>query len=58
MKVYLQILRAIVKPWVASERPYLDGAPAHTSHLVQNCLFDNVVDAFWFKQFGLPIVVI
>lgn len=27
-----------------------DGAPVHTSHLVQNWLYDNV-DMFWFKDF-------
>lgn len=59
MDVYLQILRTVVKPWmetVASGRPYIfqqDGAPAHTSHLVQNWLSDNV-DAFWSKEFWPP----
>ena len=59
MDVYLQILRTVVKPWmetVASGRPYIfqqDGAPAHTSHLVQNWLSDNV-DAFWSKECWPP----
>jgi len=38
---------------VASGRPYVfqqDGAPAHTNHLVQNWLSDNI-DIFWSKEF-------
>ena len=41
---------------IASGRRYIfqqDGAPAHTSHLVQNWLSDNV-DAFWSKEFWPP----
>jgi len=37
-------------------RPYIfqqDGAPAHTSHLVQNWLSDNI-DMFWSKDFWPP----
>jgi len=30
-----------------------DGAPAHTNHLVQNWLSDNI-DMFWSKEFWLP----
>lgn len=58
-EVYLRILRTVIKPWMettASGRPYIfqqDGAPAHTSHLVQNWLNDNV-DAFWSKEFWPP----
>lgn len=58
-EVYLRVLQAVVKPWmvtVASGRPYVfqqDGAPAHTSHLVQNWLSDNL-DMFWSKEFWPP----
>lgn len=58
-EVHLDVLKLVVKPWmetVASGRPYLfqqDGAPAHTSHLVQNWLTDNV-DMFWSKDFWPP----
>ncbi|XP_019886946.2 uncharacterized protein LOC109610920 [Ooceraea biroi] len=58
-EVYLKVLRTVVKPWmetVASGRPYIfqqDGAPAHTSHLIQNWLSDNV-DMFWSKDFWSP----
>lgn len=57
--VYLNVLKNVVKPWiieVAGDRPYVfqqDGAPAHTSHRVQNWLDDNV-DMFWFKEFWPP----
>lgn len=58
-EVYLGVLQTAIKPWivaVASGRPYVfqqDGAPAHTSHLVQNWLSDNV-DMFWSKEFWPP----
>jgi len=58
-EVYVEILRTTVKPWmedVAAGRPYIfqqDGAPAHTSHLVQNWLSDNI-DMFWSKDFWPP----
>jgi len=58
-KVYVNVLASVVKPRmeiVASGRPYVfqqDGAPAHTSHLVQNWLSDNI-DMFWSKEFWLP----
>ena len=58
-EVYLRVLTTVVKPWidtVTSGRPYVfqqDGAPAHTSHLVQNWLSDNV-DMFWSKEFWPP----
>lgn len=63
-EVYLRVLSTVVKPWmdtVAAGRPYFpyvtifqqDGAPAHTSHLVQNWLSDNV-DMFWSKDFWPP----
>ncbi|XP_072764892.1 uncharacterized protein [Anoplolepis gracilipes] len=47
-EVYLHVLTNVVKPWidtVVPARPYVfqqDGAPAHTSHLIQNWLSDNV----------------
>lgn len=47
-EVYLEVLRTAVKPWmetVAPGKSYIfqqDDAPAHTSYLVQNWLFDNV----------------
>jgi len=55
-KIYLRILTRVVKPWidtVAAGRPYVfqqDGTPAHTSHLVQNWLSDNM-EMFWSKEF-------
>ena len=58
-EVYVQVLSTVVKPWmetIASGRSYVfqqDGAPAHTSHLVQNWLSDNV-DMFWSKEFWPP----
>ncbi|CAK9829643.1 Transposable element Tcb1 transposase [Anthophora retusa] len=58
-EVYLNVLINVVKPWmeiVSSGKPYVfqqDGAPAHTSHLVQNWLSDNV-DMFWSKEFWPP----
>ncbi|XP_067123165.1 uncharacterized protein [Centruroides vittatus] len=57
--VYLHALSNVVKPWmvtVSSGKPYVfqqDGAPAHTSHLVQNWLSNNVV-MFWSKEFWPP----
>lgn len=57
--VYLRVLTMVVMPWmetVTSGRPYIfqqDGAPAHTSHLVQKWLSDNV-DMFWSKEFWPP----
>ena len=54
-----RVLMDVVKPWmktVASERPYVfqqDGAPVHTSYLIQNWLSDNV-DMFWSKEFWPP----
>lgn len=48
-----------MKPWidqVAAGRPYVfqqDGAPAHTSHLVQNWLSDNM-EMFSSKEFWPP----
>lgn len=58
-EVYLHVLINVVKPWmetVSSGKPYVfqqDGAPAHTSHLVQNWLSDNV-DMLWAKEFWPP----
>lgn len=58
-EVYVNVLSNVVKPWmdnVAFGRPYVfqqDGAPAHTSHLVQNWLSDNI-DMFWSKEFWPP----
>ncbi|XP_011135173.1 uncharacterized protein LOC105180667 [Harpegnathos saltator] len=58
-KIYLEVLRTVVKPWmesVASGRPYIfqqDDAPTHTSHVVQNWLSDNI-DMFWSKEFWPP----
>ncbi|XP_011863807.1 PREDICTED: uncharacterized protein LOC105559817 [Vollenhovia emeryi] len=58
-EVYLEVLRTVVKPWmetVACRRSYIfqqDGVPAHTSHLVQNWLSDNI-DMFWSKDFWPP----
>jgi len=58
-EVYVNVLASVVKPWmetVASGRLYVfqqDGATAHTSHLVQNLLSDNI-DMFWFKEFWPP----
>ncbi|XP_032687204.1 uncharacterized protein LOC116851661 [Odontomachus brunneus] len=58
-EVYLHVLTKIVKPWietVAAGKPYVfqqDGAPAHTSHLVQNWLSDKM-DMFWSKEFWPP----
>jgi len=51
-EVYLRVLTNVMKPWmetVSAGKPYVfqqDGAPAHTSHLGQNWLSDNV-DMFW-----------
>lgn len=58
-EVYVRVLQTVVKPWidiVASGRPYVfqqDGAPAHTSHLAQNWLSDNM-SMFWSKDFWPP----
>ena len=58
-EVYLRVLTNVVKPWmetVSAGKPYVfqqDGAPAHTSHLVQNWLSDNV-DMLWWKEFWPP----
>ncbi len=58
-EVYLNVLQTVVKPWMdetAGETPYVfqqDGTPAHTSHLVQNWLSDNL-DLFWTKHFWPP----
>ncbi|XP_011707025.1 PREDICTED: uncharacterized protein LOC105462195 [Wasmannia auropunctata] len=58
-EVYLRVLTNVVKPWietVSSGKPYVfqqNGAPAHTSHLVQNWLSDNV-EMFWSKEFWPP----
>ena len=55
-EMYLRILMDEMKPWmetVASGRPYVfqqDSSLAHTSHLIQNWLSDNV-DMFWSKEF-------
>lgn len=51
IEIYLQILRTnkSMMETVASRRPYIckqDGAPAHTSYLMQNWLSDNA-DMFW-----------
>ena len=57
--MYQNVLENVVKPWidqVAAGRPYVfqqGGAPAHTSHLVQNWLSDNM-EMFWSKEFWLP----
>ncbi len=58
-EVYLDILWSKVKPWIeetAGEKPYIfqqDSAPAHTSHIVQNWLSDNM-QMFWSKEFWPP----
>jgi len=60
-EVYVNVLASVMKLWmeiVASGRPYVfqqDDAHqmAHTSHLVQNWLSDNI-DIFWFKEFWPP----
>ena len=50
------VLKSKVKPFmeaVASGKPYVfqqDGAPGHTSNLVQNWLLEHV-DTFWSKRF-------
>ncbi|QQP35347.1 Transposable element tcb2 transposase, partial [Caligus rogercresseyi] len=47
-EVYLDVMQTVVKPWmtqIAAGRPYLyqqDGAPAHTSNLVQNWCLENL----------------
>ncbi|QQP50530.1 Transposable element tcb1 transposase [Caligus rogercresseyi] len=52
-------IQTVVKPWmtqIAAGRPYLyqqDGAPAHTSNLVQNWCLENL-DMFWSKEFWPP----
>ncbi|QQP38684.1 Transposable element tcb1 transposase [Caligus rogercresseyi] len=58
-EVYLDVMQTVVKPWmtqIAAGRPYLyqqDGAPAHTSNLVQNWCLENL-DMFWSKEFWPP----
>ncbi|QQP49441.1 Transposable element tcb1 transposase [Caligus rogercresseyi] len=58
-EVYLDVMQTVVKPWmtqIAAGRPYLyqqDGAPAHTSNLVQNWCLENL-DMFWSKEFRPP----
>ena len=58
-EVYVEALATIVKPWitqVAAGRRYIfqqDGAPAHTSRLVQNWC-DEHLDMFWSKDFWPP----
>ncbi|QQP41172.1 Transposable element tcb1 transposase, partial [Caligus rogercresseyi] len=55
----LDVMQTVVKPWmtqIAAGRPYLyqqDGAPAHTSNLVQNWCLENL-DMFWSKEFWPP----
>jgi len=55
----VNVLASVVKPGmktVASGKPYVfqqDDASAHTSHLIQNWLSDNI-DMFWFKEFWPP----
>ncbi|QQP48569.1 Transposable element tcb1 transposase, partial [Caligus rogercresseyi] len=58
-EVYLDVMQTVVMPWmtqIAARRPYLyqqDGAPAHTSNLVQSWCLENL-DMFWSKEFWLP----
>ncbi|QQP50800.1 Transposable element tcb2 transposase, partial [Caligus rogercresseyi] len=58
-KVYLDVMQTVVKPWmtqIAAGIPYLyqqDGAPAHTSNLLQNWCLENL-DMFWSKEFWPP----
>ena len=58
-EVYLAALKDHVKPWMtatAAGRPYVfqqDGAPVHTSHLVQNWLSDEM-DMVWTKELWPP----
>ncbi|QQP55531.1 Transposable element tcb2 transposase, partial [Caligus rogercresseyi] len=58
-EVYLDVMQTVVKPWmtqIATGRPYLyqqDGAPAHTSNLVQNWCLENL-DMLWSKEFWPP----
>lgn len=58
-EVYLDALVRHVKPWMtatAAGRSYVfqqDGAPAHTSHLVQNWVSDEL-DMAWTKEFWPP----
>ena len=58
-EVYLRVLQTVVKPWVdnvSKGRPYVfqqDGAPAHTSNLVQEWLLKNL-DMFWSKNIWPP----
>ncbi|QQP48772.1 Transposable element tcb1 transposase [Caligus rogercresseyi] len=55
-EVYLDVMQTVVKPLmtqIATGRPYLyqqDGAPAHTSNLVQNWCLENL-DMVWSKEF-------
>lgn len=71
MKVYLQILRTVVKPWIEivafSQEAKIfqqDSPPSDTSHLVQNWLPDNN-EVFYSKKFQLlnspdlnPLIII
>lgn len=58
-EVYLHVLQTVVEPWmnsVSCGRPYVfqqDGAPAHTSHLVQGWLSEHV-SMFWDKDMWPP----
>jgi len=55
-EVYVNVLASVVKSWMETGRPYVfmqDGALAHTSHLIQNWLSDNI-DMFWSKEFWPP----
>lgn len=58
-EVYLRVLQTVVKPWmdrVTDGKPYVfqqDGAPAHTSKIVQEWLSSNV-SMFWTKEFWPP----
>lgn len=58
-EVYLSVLMSTLHPWittVAAGRQYIfqqDGAPAHTSNLVQNWISANF-DMFWSKEMWPP----
>lgn len=58
-EVYLRVLQTVMKPWmdrVSDGNPYVfqqDGAPAHTSRMVQDWLSSNV-NMFWPKEFWPP----
>lgn len=62
-EVYLRVLQTVVKPWmdlVSDGKPYVfqqDGAPAHTSGIVQEWLSKqdpSRVGTFWPKDFWPP----